>query len=98
MHNLFFPGNVLLHEWGHLRWGLGDEYPHRERGESEFYLGPKASWANPNSGAPAVPVRCSEAVGGTIKGKISVATSINIYFQKQNITRSPILIHLVMFS
>ena len=31
-HNSFkrtqfiFPANVIVHEWGHLRWGLFDEY------------------------------------------------------------------------
>ena len=24
---MFVSGSVVVHEWGHLRWGLKDEYP-----------------------------------------------------------------------
>ena len=53
-------GKVFLHEWAHLRWGLGDEYARADRGESAFYIG-----TPPLSHKPAVnPVRCSETVQG----------------------------------
>ncbi|XP_041373494.1 calcium-activated chloride channel regulator 1-like [Gigantopelta aegis] len=31
-------GRVLVHEWGHFRWGVFDEYP--VEGEQEFYFSP----------------------------------------------------------
>ncbi|XP_045199675.2 calcium-activated chloride channel regulator 4-like [Mercenaria mercenaria] len=53
--------NVLVHEWGHLRWGLFDEYSMRNK--ERFYLD-KGVWN---------PVRCSESV----KGKVGKGTRCN---------------------
>ena len=59
---MYSTGNVLLHEFAHLLWGLGDEYPMPDRGQSFFYIG-GTSPINP-SNYVAVPVRCSEGVKG----------------------------------
>ncbi|XP_053404613.1 calcium-activated chloride channel regulator 4A-like isoform X2 [Mercenaria mercenaria] len=53
--------NVLVHEWGHFRWGLFDEYSTRKKGR--FYLD-KGVWN---------PVRCSKSV----KGKVGKGTRCN---------------------
>ena len=29
-------GNVVVHEWGHLRWGLWEEYGRKKKGR--FYM------------------------------------------------------------
>ena len=55
-------GNVLLHEFAHLIWGLLDEYPKPDKGESYFYMGDKSKY-DPNK-YEALPVRCSETVQG----------------------------------
>ncbi|XP_022110071.1 epithelial chloride channel protein-like [Acanthaster planci] len=47
---------VLVHEWGHLRWGLFDEYPSRSN-DHHFYL--------TNTGS-VEPTRCSKAVTGDV--------------------------------
>ncbi|XP_053404611.1 calcium-activated chloride channel regulator 4-like [Mercenaria mercenaria] len=53
--------NVLVHEWGHFRWGLFDEYSMRKK--ERFYLD-KGVWN---------PVRCSKSV----KGKVGKGTRCN---------------------
>ncbi|XP_070559170.1 calcium-activated chloride channel regulator family member 3-like [Ptychodera flava] len=45
-------GKVIVHEWGHLQWGIFDEYP----GEGEHY------YFDPNGRVE--PSRCSDAVTG----------------------------------
>ncbi|XP_038053988.1 calcium-activated chloride channel regulator 1-like [Patiria miniata] len=47
---------VLVHEWGHLRWGLFDEYPSGPD-DPHFYL---------TSSGAVEPTRCSKAVTGDI--------------------------------
>nr|XP_002731901.1 PREDICTED: calcium-activated chloride channel regulator 4-like [Saccoglossus kowalevskii] len=47
------PGKVLVHEWGHLRWGLFDEYATDDK--SHFYL---------NENRHVEPTRCSRHVSG----------------------------------
>nr|XP_006812942.1 PREDICTED: epithelial chloride channel protein-like [Saccoglossus kowalevskii] len=52
--NQFAPcGKVLVHEWGHLRWGLFDEYATDDK--SHFYL---------NEDRYVEPTRCSRHVSG----------------------------------
>ncbi|XP_045199674.2 calcium-activated chloride channel regulator 1-like [Mercenaria mercenaria] len=46
--------HVLVHEWGHFRWGLFEEYSTRKKGR--FYLD-NGVWN---------PVRCSESVSGKV--------------------------------
>ncbi|XP_064632579.1 calcium-activated chloride channel regulator 1-like [Lineus longissimus] len=48
------PDKSLVHEWGHLRWGLFDEYPIDKEGDSHFY----------QTGTRLNPVRCTEDVRG----------------------------------
>ncbi|XP_060589557.1 calcium-activated chloride channel regulator 1-like isoform X2 [Ruditapes philippinarum] len=48
--------NVIVHEWGHLRWGLFDEYPDSFGRLPKFY---------PHAGEWK-PVRCSHKIQGTI--------------------------------
>ena len=53
---LFMLGNVLLHEFAHLIWGLPDEYP--EPNQSHFYMGGRSRF-DPNK-YDSVPVHCSQ--------------------------------------
>nr|XP_002731898.1 PREDICTED: calcium-activated chloride channel regulator 1-like [Saccoglossus kowalevskii] len=46
-------GKVIIHEWGHLRWGLFDEYPTSP--EENFYF---------DENGRTEPTRCSESVTG----------------------------------
>ena len=32
---MVFAASVIVHEWGHLRWGLKDEYPTLHKGASK---------------------------------------------------------------
>ena len=48
-------GRTLVHEWGHLRWGLRDEYP--IAGEERFYV---------DSDNMVAAVRCGKHMKGTI--------------------------------
>ncbi|XP_070557434.1 calcium-activated chloride channel regulator 4A-like [Ptychodera flava] len=46
-------GKVIVHEWGHLQWGLFDEYPIEE--DEHFYL---------DTNGRVEPSRCSESITG----------------------------------
>ncbi|XP_070557436.1 calcium-activated chloride channel regulator 4A-like [Ptychodera flava] len=46
-------GKVVVHEWGHLQWGLFDEYPIEE--DEHFYL---------DTNGRVEPSRCSESITG----------------------------------
>lgn len=35
-----FTGKVIVHEWGHLRWGLFNEYPESKDIADHFYISP----------------------------------------------------------
>ena len=50
-------GRTLVHEWGHLRWGLRDEYP--VAGEERFYR-------DSNGGVEAV--KCGKHMKGHADG------------------------------
>ncbi|XP_074648446.1 calcium-activated chloride channel regulator 3A-1-like [Tubulanus polymorphus] len=52
------PGKVLVHEWGHLRWGLFDEYPTSD--EEQFYISSEEK--------KIVATKCSDDIIGEIKG------------------------------
>ncbi|XP_077994547.1 calcium-activated chloride channel regulator 1-like [Glandiceps talaboti] len=50
-------GQVIVHEWGHLRYGVYDEYPMPGKGVPEYYLSATTNQAEAT--------RCSTAVTGT---------------------------------
>ena len=45
-------------QWGHLRWGLGSEYP--RPGEAPFYLDPDICYGQCRTQIPSAPVRCGD--------------------------------------
>ncbi|KAK2180607.1 hypothetical protein NP493_436g02010 [Ridgeia piscesae] len=51
------PGRTIVHEWGHLRWGLRDEYP--VDGYPQFYRDSDGKWAA---------VRCGKFMNGRLIG------------------------------
>ena len=50
---------VMVQQWGHLRWGLGSEYP--RQGEQPYYLDPSTcSPYLPCERVPIAPIRCAD--------------------------------------
>ncbi|XP_013401095.2 calcium-activated chloride channel regulator 1-like, partial [Lingula anatina] len=55
------PGTTLVHEWGHLQWGLFDEHPMPDHGYGHFYAG---------TDGRVKPVTCTENVKGAYKSRV----------------------------
>ena len=55
----FITGKVMVHEWGHLRWGLFDEYWHKGQDKrfSNFYFDSEENIAA---------TRCGKSLKGTL--------------------------------
>ncbi|XP_006813357.1 calcium-activated chloride channel regulator 1-like [Saccoglossus kowalevskii] len=61
--------HVIVHEWGHLRYGVYDEYPGGNTGAPYFY----------SSGSGDIEAtRCSTAVTGVMKNKVTGADCVYI--------------------
>lgn len=62
-HDSYFSAKTLVHEWGHLRWGLFDEYPIGDDIKDHFYR----SMTN----GEIEPTRCSRDVRGHTKNRVT---------------------------
>ena len=58
--NSYFTGPTIVHEWGHLRWGLWDEYP--VFGGEKFHL---------NSNRHVSPVMCGKHMKGKLEDSVT---------------------------
>ncbi|XP_067949142.1 calcium-activated chloride channel regulator 3A-1-like isoform X2 [Watersipora subatra] len=56
---------VIVHEWGHLRWGLFDEYPIGDQVTEHFYQSPTTNTIEPS--------RCNINVKGRMRHRVTGA-------------------------
>ncbi|XP_071510783.1 calcium-activated chloride channel regulator 4-like [Diadema antillarum] len=68
------PAKVLVHEWGHLNWGLFDEYPTRP-GSPQFYI---------SSSGKLEGTKCSTAISGVALPPLAVAITRGDAVTQQN--------------
>lgn len=61
-----FAGKVLVHEWGHLRWGLFDEYPVSSDIREHFYYSPRTGSIEAS--------KCNDNIKGNQRHRITLSS------------------------
>ena len=75
-----FIGKAVVHEWGHYRWGLFDEYwSPGQSGTNQFYVDGNGNIA---------PTRCGLAISGFLQVHLHLSWDYDVYKNKLEQKRS----------